>query len=163
MKQTNSNWQERKTVKKGNLGEKLIKKYLEKKGCIVYKPITDGAHYFDYLATKDNKKIYIVEVKTKPRRKYYSDTGVDIKHYKIYKKIKEEHNLKLFIYFVDEIKGTIYGNELNELCKEVEDKRYPMKQKGIIYFHLDNMIELAKLTKEDIAEIKKYNSANYKY
>lgn len=145
MKQINSNRQELKTVKKGNLGEKIIKKYLERKGCIVYKPITDKPHYFDYLATKDNKKLYIVEVKTKPRRKYYEDTGINIEHYDIYKNVAKKYNLKLFIFFVDEIEGAIYGNELNALCKEVEDKRYPMKQKGIIYFHLDNMIELAKI------------------
>ena len=126
MIQANTNWEDRKTVKKGNIGEEITRQYLESKGYIIYKPLTEGPHSFDNLAIKGKTNIFIVEVKTKPRRKYYNDTGIDIRHYKTYREVSKKHNLKVFIFFIDEIQGLVYGNDLNNLIKPVDDKKqYP--------------------------------------
>lgn len=164
MTQANTNWEELKSVKKGNIGEEIAKEYLESKGYIIYKPVTDGAHAFDNLAIKDKTTLVVVEVKTKPRRKYYNDTGINVKHYKDYKDISEKHNLKVFIFFVDEYQGSVYGNELKNLVKPVNDKKnYPLIEKGIIYFHLSNMHTISKLTRQQIDKIKEHTNSNYKY
>lgn len=164
MIQANTNWEDRKTVKKGNIGEEITRQYLESKGYIIYKPLTEGAHSFDNLAIKGKTNIFIVEVKTKPRRKYYNDTGIDIRHYKTYREVSKKHNLKVFIFFIDEIQGLVYGNDLNNLIKPVDDKKkYPLVDKGIVYFHLSNMIEIAKLTQEQVEDIKAYSTSNYTY
>ena len=45
-------WQDKIQVKKGNIGEKIVRNYLEKKGFIVYEPKTNGSHPFDKIAIK---------------------------------------------------------------------------------------------------------------
>ena len=43
-------WEDKIQVKKGNLGENIVKDTLEKKGYVVYKCVTERAHAFDFLA-----------------------------------------------------------------------------------------------------------------
>lgn len=159
---TINSWETKTTVKKGNIGEKIAQSYLERKGFIVYRPNTPGSHPFDNLCAND-KNIFVAEIKTKEARKYYADTGVDIRHYDKYLYIKKTHNVKVYIIFVDAYNAKIYGNELNELIKPitVNGKNYPSKEGGIIYFPLVNMITIANLTKEQCAEISGYNTKQY--
>lgn len=162
MIQQNINWEDLKSVKKGNIGEEITRRYLESKGYIIYKPLTDGAHSFDNLAIKDKTEIFVVEVKTKPRRKYYNDTGINVKHYKTYQEVSKKHNLKLFIFFIDEVAGLIYGNELKNLIRPVFDKKqYPLIEKGIIYFHLSNMVRIDELSKDQCENIKEFTNSSY--
>jgi Holliday junction resolvase len=164
MKPQNLQWKDKTEVKKGEIGETIVKQYLEKNGMIVYEPKTDGAHAFDILAIKNKEKVCIVEVKTKPKRKFYNDTGIDITSFKTYEKVSKEHNLKLFIFFVDENEKKIYGNSLNELLKEVEDKKkYPLVENNIIYFHMSNMVTISDLNEKQTEEIKRYSNINEKY
>ena len=157
-----SKWEEKESVKKGNIGEELCRKYLEKKGYVIYQPTTEKAHSFDNLVIKDKTKISIVEIKTKPRRLYYEDTGINFTHYKLYKEISKKHNLNLIILFVDEIEKKIYGNTLENLEKEVVDKnKYPLIHNNIIYFHLSNMKKVCTLTKQQCEQIKRYTNSKY--
>lgn len=155
-------WQNKTTVKKGNVGEEIAKNYLEKKGFIVYNPNTPGSHPFDNLCA-DNRNIFIVEIKTKEARKYYPDSGVDIRNYNKYLYIKSKHNMKVYLFFVDAANAKIYGNEIDELIKPqiINGKNYPSKEKDIIYFPLMNMITISNLTKEQCDEIAQYNTKNY--
>ncbi len=77
------------TTKKGNIGEKLIDAFLIKKGCKFYFPGFNGSHLFDrfcYRIKKDGTiESFIVEIKTKPRRNNYPDTGIDLHSYNNYK------------------------------------------------------------------------------
>lgn len=157
-------WEQLSTVKKGNVGEKIVIDYLTEKGFVVYKSITNGAHPFDNLcASRDKKKIFIAEVKTKEARKYYPDTGIDIRHYNQYRFIQEKYNLKVYIFFVDAANKKIYGNSLEELesSKTVGDCKYPLKHKGIIYFPLDNTSFIAGLNDKQAETIKRYSTKKY--
>jgi len=157
-------WQSKTTVKKGNIGEKIVRGYLENKGYVIYKPITSGGHPFDNLcASRDKKKIFIVEVKTKEARKYYPDTGIDIKSYNEYKYIQDKYNLKVFLFFVDATNRKIYGNimEYLEIETTVGKHIYPLRQNGIIYFPLSSMKSISELTENEAEIIRKYNTKKY--
>lgn len=159
------NWQDRKEVKKGNIGEGLVIDYLHRKGYVVYKSITSGAHPFDNLcASRDKKKIFIAEVKTKEARKYYPDTGINIRSYDQYKFIQDKYSLDVFLFFVDATNHKVYGNAMNELTKpiNINGTEYPLRHKGIIYFPLALMITLANLTEEQAEQIAQFNTKNYK-
>ena len=75
-------WQDKEQVKKGDIGELIVREYLEKKGYIVYEPKTNGSHPFDKIAIKSKNDMIIVEVKTKARMNKFNATGFDLKSYK---------------------------------------------------------------------------------
>lgn len=160
-------WNDRTTVKKGTAGESLVQKFLESKGLVVYRSVTDGAHVFDNLVMKNKEEIFIAEVKTKPARSFYPDTGFNLKHFNEYKAISEKHKLRVFIFFVDEDAGKIYGNYLHILEKERlivykgKTISYPLVQRGIIYFPTEKMPTICYLNKEQQAVIKSLSTSNY--
>jgi len=162
-------WQDKMTVKKGNIGEAIVHSYLESLGYIVYKPITDGGHPFDRLAVKDREKIIIAEVKTKAHRNLYPDTGINVKHYNEYKAVSEKYGIRVFLFFVDEMNGKVYGNFLDELEKPQAVTHsgrklyYPLRQKDIIYFPLKSMIVVGHLTEQQIKILREYSTRNYEY
>lgn len=162
----NSDWADRPQTKKGEYGEKKVHEYLEAKGFIVYLPVTEAAHAFDRLAIRDKKQAIIVECKAKARRTKYADTGINITHYNDYAYISKKHKLPVFIFFIDEHLGEIYGNFLSELIKpaEVKGKMYPSREGKIIYFPLVNMRRnIAQLTESDCNYLKQQSRRNYAY
>ncbi len=161
-------WEDRETAKRGTVGEDIVDAYLEKRGIIPYKPNSKYAHAFDRLGvSKDKKNLFIVEVKTKPARDYYPDTGIDVRHFNEYKYLQDKYSLKIFIFFVDDQRGEVYGNFLNKLMapKERTDigKTYPLIERNIIYFPLSNTISITKLTDPQIREIRKHSTRNTHY
>lgn len=156
-------------VKKGDLGEQIVNEWLASRGLIIYEPITDNSHGFDRLVSKDKKSLVIVEVKTKPKRLYYPDTGIDIRHYNGYKAVSEKHNIPLCIFFVDEILQQIYCGWLSEIGKpkEIEWKgkliKYPLYSGRIVYFYQPDMKIIHNLSVEESEQIKKLSNRNYKY
>jgi len=162
-------WQDKIQVKKGNIGEQKVRELLEKSNKVIYKPITDSAHCFDNLVSSGKKDFVIVEVKTKPKRKYHPDTGIDYRHYNEYKTVSKIHNLPVYLFFVDEMLGEIYGGKLSELEQLKEHKHkeksysYPKVENGIIYFFQPDMKVFCKLTKDDIESLKKVSSRSYDY
>jgi len=161
----NSDWDNKPQVKKGNIGEQIVHEYLEKRGFVVYKPTTNMAHAFDRLAIKNKEKIMIVETKTKARLNKYPATGFNYNHYLEYKNIEKKHNLDVFVFFVDEMLGQVYGNYLRymEQPAEISGVKYPLRLNNVIVFPLDNMKVLKTLTEEQANTIKKYQTRNYKY
>ena len=104
------------------MGEAIVTKYLKDKGYIVYSPEElQGAHGFDRLAVKDKTEVIIAEIKTKARMNRYNATGFNIKHYREYKRISRKYNIPVFIFFVDEALGRIYGNFLSVLEESYTD------------------------------------------
>ena len=166
-KLVNSNWENKIEVKKGNIGEDIVEKHIEKLGYIIYKPVTEKSHPFDRLCVKNKTEIFVAEVKTKPKRIHYPDTGFNLSHYQDYKYI-EKKGMKVYIFFVDEESGSVYGNWLNKLSEPKKinhNKRiisYPLEQNGIIYFPIASMKEISVLNKKDISSIKNLYSGNYK-
>jgi len=158
-------WQSKPTVIKGNIGERLVREYLERKGYIVYEPQTDGAHGFDKLAIFNKRQAIIVECKSKARRNKYADTGINIKHFEEYQYISARHNLPVFIFFVDELIGKIYGNTLTELLvpRVVDGKQYPSREKGIIYFPLINTKTVCDISEGEAELMRVSSTRNYEY
>lgn len=166
MEMNQINFNDKQTTRKGKVGEDIVRKYLENKGWIIYEPKTDGPHAFDKVAIKDKKWMTLLEVKTKARRNYYNDTGIDIRHYEEYKEISEKYNMPIFLFFVDEMLGKVYGNKLSYLEEEIKTEdglNYPLKQKGIVYFPLERMKPIAILDTKQVLEIKHLNTRNYEY
>ena len=163
------NWEDRPEVRKGNIGEGLVDEYLLRKGIVPYRPIASQAHPFDRLcASADKKHIYVVDVKTKPRREFYPDTGFNISNYNKYLNIAIQHNMDVFVYFVDEILKAIYGGELIGNLAQIRQVRhqgklliYPIQQSGIIYFPLAIMEHIADLPDAVCKELAALRTTTY--
>lgn len=166
-------WSDKAQVKKGVVGERIVKRWLEKNGWIIYRPETDGAHPFDNLcATRDKQTLMIAEVKTKPARTYHPDTGINETALTDYLKIQKKHNLKVFLFFVDEKARKIYGEELDKLNDEWFVTRpflarYPRRERNggidIVYFPLERMRIIADLTDTEAMEISNWSTRNPAY
>ncbi len=155
-------------VKKGNVGEKIVREYLHDKGYVVYEPISNRAHPFDKLAVKDKENMVIIEVKSKARMNNYNATGFDITSHKYYNLLRDKYNLPLFVFFVDEYLQKIYGNKLSILEQHYIDKQgieYPNFDivRGIVLFPLDKMIDIYKLSDFQRKELEMYSTRNYQY
>ncbi len=83
----------------------------------------------DIQIAKDGKTWYI-EVKSKPSRFKYPDTGLNEKHFNHYKKIEEITGIKVFLIFYDEgyldtkiscinTKNTTYGNFISNIAQNI--------------------------------------------
>lgn len=163
-------WADRPEVKKGDLGEVLVDEFLRGKRIIPYRPDYDGAHPFDRLCATANKKtVFIADIKTKARRKHYSDTGFDATHYADYKFIEAKYGLRVFIFFVDEERAEIYGNWLSILETPTQlphgnrTIEYPWRQGSIVYFPLVLMQPIAPITFEHAKELMSLSRRSYDY
>ena len=160
------NWEDKEQVKKGNIGEDAVERFLEEEGFVIYKPVTDVAHPFDRLCVKDKNTVFIAEIKTKPKRTYYPDTGFDYRHYEDYQRMQEK-GLNVYIFFVDESQGIVYGNPLNKISENctVEHNgkmlEYPKREGGIIYFPVQNMEFFNYLEENEVNSIKELYTGNY--
>lgn len=165
------NFRERETTRKGVIGESLIEKFFMELGYIIYKPINDGAHLIDYILVSPDKKTSIaVDIKTKPRRSRYPDTGIEQCHFEEYLEYSKRHNIKVLILFVDEEQGLIYGNSLDNLEKPLEYNgiQYPMVSRSSWggtqhYWCLRSMDIVGILEKEMINKIKEHTHKNRMY
>lgn len=162
-----------KSLKKGRVGEEYVRGLLEKKGYIVYTPKTEGAHAFDFLAIKEKEKCIALDVKSKARRNKYKDTGVNLKHYRIYEAFMKRHNMPFWLIFVDEMEKKIYGNTIEALMADKKEefginypyiwKRKPDDKDGTIYWHLDSMIQMGCLECEAQELLCVLSQRNHEY
>lgn len=164
----NVNWSIKPQVIKGDFAENIVHDFLEKKGFIVYKPMTNAAHGFDRLAVKNKSQLIIAEVKAKARMNKYEATGIDLRHYNEYKKVQEKHNIPVWIFFVDELLSKIYGNWISELEKKItgdDGVEYPNTKiaKGIILFSLKHMKDVSNLTSRQCEYLKENSTRTYEY
>ena len=162
-------WNDKITVKKGNIGEAIVQKVIEQKGYIVYKAITEKAHAFDFLAVKDKKVFVIAEIKTKARFNKFYATGIDVKHFNEYLYIFEKQDIDVVLFFVDEhpSEERIYCQKLSELIKPklIDSVEYPNYKiaKGKVLFSLEDMVTVCRLSKEEVESLKKYSTRSYNY
>lgn len=146
-------------MRKGRVGESVVRSALERAGFCVYEPQTSGSHAFDILAIKNNERCIALDVKTKARRNKYPDTGINMRHYRVYKEFSERHSMPFWVIFVDEWLGSVYGNTLDELCRPrvVEGRQYPMEWRSssgsTIYWPLDAMVTLGPISDECAQEL----------
>jgi hypothetical protein len=150
-------WQEKKEVKKGNIGEKIVQDFLEQNNFILYKPVTNGAHKIDYFAhSGQNKSVICCEVKTKARMAWKCKTGFNISCYNHYNELKIKHNINTFIFFVDDFEKCVYGQWLHLLNN-------PEYIKDSIVWPLNQMKLIRKLNEYEINEILIYSQRKYDY
>lgn len=149
-------------LKRGQTGEQIVKKHLQRLGYVIYQPSEGKAHPFDFMCATENKReLFIAEVKTKPSRLYYPDTGIDERHYRDYCHIRDTYNMEVLLFFLDEVKQQIYGNSLTELMRPQrithagKSLTYPLHSKGILYFPLLNMQVIANLSDAELFRIKR--------
>lgn len=147
------------SLKKGEIGEQIIRERLEAKGWIVYFPFTKNRpHYFDLLATYQKEKAIAVDVKTKARLNKYTAQGINTKQYEQYKRFTENNKIAFWIVFIDEYNGEIHTAQIDRL----ENPFYLCDGK-IIAWQLDQMICLGKITEDQKQLLQTYNQRNYKY
>jgi len=161
---------------KGDYAELLVNKYLLSEGYECFTPSGLKAHLFDGMALKkiENIKLFFYDVKSKAARNLHKDTGVDLKHFKHYMEISKFFTKDFFIYFVDEELGYIYKQKLNDYYDEKyitydddDDITYPkIENQEYIYFSLETMIKIRKLTTEERIILRNYSKTtnkNYKF
>ena len=160
------NWGDKKEVKKGNIGEVAVERFLEEQGFVVYKTTTDAPHPFDMLCVKDKNTVFAAEIKTKPKRTFYPDTGFNYTHYEDYQRMQKK-GLYVYIFFVDEREGVVYGNTLDKLSEKctIEHKgnilEYPKIERNIIYFPIKKMENIKDLEEDEINSIKEQYTGSY--
>lgn len=164
-------WSERKTVKKGDLGESIVRRVLENKNYIIYNPTTPGPHAFDILAVKNKIDFIVAEVKSKARMNRFRATGIDVRHYNDYVKVLEKYGIDVILFFVDEHpeEKRVYCASLNKLKidKEIEGKIYPnfdiLKSHNIVLFHLSEMTHIEYLEDAEVLELQKLSTRQHEY
>ena len=141
------------SLRKGQIGERIVDRWLIDRGFVPYHPIDGVAHPFDRLvASKDKSRLVVVEVKTKPRRYAYPDTGIDERHYQDYMNIWTRYRIPVFLAFVDEDMRKVYGATLKELVSPRGE--YPWHYRNIVYFPLSSMRDIAPLSDDDCTKLK---------
>ena len=154
-------WQDKIQVKKGDIGEDIIKNYLELKGWVVYKPSTNKSHWFDNVATKDKNKIIAYDVKTKARLNKIEATGIDKPDYLDYKTFNNNINIPFYLFFVDEKEGKVYYQLLKKLPEPFELKNKTKVK--IVCWYLKDLQYIFSLTEDQKNNLSKFDNRNYNY
>jgi hypothetical protein len=151
-------WQDKIEVQKGNIGEAIVDRELIKQGWHPYAPAElERPHPFDRLYVRGEEFI-LVDVKTKPRRRFYPDTGIDLRHYHKYMMASRRMCMPIHLAFVDQFLRKAYWAPLAELEQPhtmPESKwRYPNTYMGIRYWAVPGVFkELCLLTDEEVAAL----------
>lgn len=156
-------------LRKGEIGEAIIKKILEEKGWCVYRPETAGAHCFDILAILKKSQCIAIDVKAKAAMKYYPATGINQKHFEEYQSFSKKHSMPFWLFFVDENIKKIYGNTLQELEKPrlISGQQYPWLKKisGAVLrlWPLSAMKTVGSISEEQAKKLMEYSQRAYEY
>lgn len=145
-------------LQKGEIGEAIIREYLEGKGWIVYFPFTKNkAHAFDMLATYNKEKVFALDVKTKARLNKWSAQGIDIRHYNEYMKFKKQMAIPFYIVFIDDKNGDVHCMELKEETRSLKVNEY------IKAWYLEDMMYLFNIGDEKVKELSQFDQRSYEY
>ena len=145
-------------LKKGELGEKIIRDFLQNKGWIVYFPFTkDKAHFFDMLCTFNKDKVIAIDVKTKARLNKWNAQGIDKLHYQQYLSFVKKSNVNFYLIFIDDKTGDVYACDISKLKNPI----FPNPK--IIAWELKQMKFLFKITENQINELTKFDQRNYNF
>lgn len=155
-------------LRKGHVGERLVRAFLEEAGWIVYQPITDGAHCFDMLCIKDKRKAIAFDVKAKARLNRYPATGINQRHFEEYAAFSEKHSMPFWVVFVDEGMRQVYGNTIANLeqPRVVDGFQYPAIMPWDVptrIWPLQAMRVICNLTAEHVGELAALSQRSYSY
>jgi hypothetical protein len=144
-------------LKKGELGENIIREYLESKGWIVYFPFTKNkAHAFDILCTLNKEKVIAIDVKTKARMNKFNAQGIDLRSYNEYLKFKEKMSIEFYLIFVDDKNGDVHTFEIGQKIESIIINK-------IIFWWVKDMKFMFNIGKEKIEELSKYDQRGYDF
>ena len=149
---------------KGDIGERLVRSALKKRGWMLAAFDEGEAHPCDNFASKWDMKFRALDIKTYPRRSRFPDTGINLDHYEKYMQAPND----FYLLFVDQLEKKVYGNQLKELNKPtvVNAITYPLfdgsGDKRKVYFPLQNMELYAPLPDDICEELKKLSNSGYK-
>ena len=167
-----TSFRDQQSTQKGTLGERIGERWLRKCGYYVYKPADlDSAHPIDRMAVQRSSAAALVcDFKAKPRREFYPDTGIDVRHWLTYLILARINGMRALLVFVDEIEAKVYGGFLDDLDRirpvktQKGTKYYPITQNTgeseIRYFPLIAMQEFGDLTEQECAELRQRSSRN---
>jgi hypothetical protein len=142
--------------KKGDIGENIIKEYLEKRGWIIYKPFTkDKAHFFDMLCTFEKQKVIAIDVKTKARLNKWNAQGINLRHYNEYLNFTNITNIPFYLIFVDDKLGTVHCAELKKMINPI----FP--NDDIIAWDLSQMQHMFNISNDQIKLLSEFDERNY--
>lgn len=163
-------WHNKPEVRKGRLGEAIVRHYLESRGWIVYEPVTEAPHGFDKLAVREKKQMVIAEVKTKARMTQWAATGFDRCHLREYEHIQQKYGIDVFVFFVDEHLRKVYGQSLSRLLQPHDNAdghwpRYLTTREGreIVLFALDAMTDIARLSDDNVDTLASLSRRQHPY
>jgi len=163
------------SFEKGSLGQQYIARHFAGKS-VLYWTDEKTSHPFDGIALEwETYDIIAIEIKTKSARTWYRDTGFDLIQWERLQKARDKYNRNPFIVFVDEGGGLIYGNHLSILERPrayVYGKdaslynlrnKYPSIERDIVYFPLVAMKKIAKLSDEEVFDLRRLSNRNEAY
>ena len=174
--------------RKGECGELIVDKIIDEwfPHHMIYKVIREStAHLVDRLIipkpTVPHYHMFLLEVKTKSRRTFYKDTGIDEHNYWRLVTWQKTHEAEVFLAFVDEGCGAIYGAFLKELMEPIQINtqggpiQYPLFEmarnqakdheyfKSIVYFPTAKMGLCRRLPIELITRLRQMSARRYPY
>lgn len=152
-------------LKKGYIGEKIVKEYLLARGLVPYVPDFDGAHPFDFLcASRDKKNMVIADAKAKARmnKKFEGSyvNGINECHFEQYSFLSNKYGLPVWLFFIDEMEKRVYGNSLNKLTPKSFVIEFKVKTR---MFRLEDMKNVKELNDEEIDALRSLSQRKYEY
>lgn len=157
------------SIRKGALGEKIVRERMEAKGWVVYCPVTDGAHAFDLLAIKDKRRALAMDVKAKARLNKIPATGINQSHFETYRDFSQRHQMPFWVIFVDEWQRSIYGNSIEALERPFSSANFGLFPRVEVWkvpiriWHLEQMINIAPIDDALAAELEEISQRSYGY
>lgn len=156
-----SEFNELRSTKKGEVGEELVKDFIEWEYGMVYSPPKKKPHVIDGTYYMSGSFIPY-EVKTKEERDLYPDYGIDYADYKKYKNLAVNHHVQLFFvdYRIKKCVGGFLGDIDKEFCSD--GKYYPKrgrtyKGEKMIYFPTELLETYFDLTEEECKSIEEFS------
>jgi hypothetical protein len=109
-----------------------------------------------------------IKVRTKAKLNKYNATGFDVRQYRRYKDEEKATHKPIYLYFVDEGTGTVYGNFLSTLDTHYVDTNgvpFPNQKivPGIILFSCERMPMVCTISESLVKELRGYSERSYKY
>lgn len=135
----------------GSRGEEFLTEFAQAHDSKAYIPSISESYPVDGIAISAKGKAWGIEVKTKPRMKYYEQTGFDSNDFLAYCNL----GFPVYILFVDYVTKSIYGAFVSHL------KRFSLPKGKLVLFPLSCMTKYRDLTDDEVLYIKELNGSNY--
>ena len=144
---------------KAKFGEKLLYQWLLQQEYVIYSPNSGVAHKVDCFF-QDWKKQFIYGADAKCKRRMYDkpSTGIPYKNYLKYRELLEKNKIDVFLFFVDDFEGAIYGQWISKLGDPQELGRF-----DVVFWNLDQMQFIRWLSNDEIDKISLLTESKHSF